>query len=326
MAHVSKYVRAATGALFAHYERKKDKHGNYIKLQNQEIDFSKSYLNYNLCDEHKLSPNLFLKNRLNTVHHNNRKTQIVMIDWIITLPDEVKKSDERLFFQSCYEFCKDMYGKENIVGSWVHLDETTPHMHVSITPVINGKFDCKSIINRKNLQEFHPKLKKYVDGCLGYDAGILNGITKKVGRSKSVEELKQKNEFLAQKNIILNEKQNELIEVNKKLEIENSELEKVIVEKNEEIYYLKGKLSLVKERINYLLDIISPLEILKNILEILITFSKEFKDKLLEITKRYNLTSDQSNAIESFYDFIDTDCDITEVIDTIKEISKDIER
>ena len=50
MAHVSKYVRAATGGLFAHYERKQDKTGNYIKLQNQEIDFSKTHTH--IFDKH----------------------------------------------------------------------------------------------------------------------------------------------------------------------------------------------------------------------------------------------------------------------------------
>ena len=38
MANAQKYTRAACGHLAAHYERKKDEKGEYIKFGNQDID------------------------------------------------------------------------------------------------------------------------------------------------------------------------------------------------------------------------------------------------------------------------------------------------
>ena len=35
----------------------------------------------------------------------------------------------------CYRFVCERYGKENIIGFEVHLDETEPHIHVNIVPV-----------------------------------------------------------------------------------------------------------------------------------------------------------------------------------------------
>ena len=49
MANAQKYTRAACGHLAAHYERKKDEKGEYIKFGNQDIDPQKTHLNYNLC-------------------------------------------------------------------------------------------------------------------------------------------------------------------------------------------------------------------------------------------------------------------------------------
>lgn len=49
MANAQKYTRAACGHLAAHYERKKDEKGEYIKFGNQDIDPQKTHLNYNLA-------------------------------------------------------------------------------------------------------------------------------------------------------------------------------------------------------------------------------------------------------------------------------------
>ena len=49
MAHVAKYSKGALGHMFAHYERAKDKDGEYIKFGNEDIDTNKSHLNYNLA-------------------------------------------------------------------------------------------------------------------------------------------------------------------------------------------------------------------------------------------------------------------------------------
>lgn len=46
MANVQKYKASSMGHMFAHYERRKDEHDEYIKYGNQSIDTSKTHLNY----------------------------------------------------------------------------------------------------------------------------------------------------------------------------------------------------------------------------------------------------------------------------------------
>lgn len=43
MANAQKYTRAACGHLAAHYERRKDEKGEYVKFGNQDIDPQKTH-------------------------------------------------------------------------------------------------------------------------------------------------------------------------------------------------------------------------------------------------------------------------------------------
>ena len=67
MAHMEKYNRAAVGHMFAHYERAKDAQGKYLKFGNQDIDTSKSHLNYNLGSERNFAQGAYTQYRCGEV-------------------------------------------------------------------------------------------------------------------------------------------------------------------------------------------------------------------------------------------------------------------
>lgn len=194
MAHLIKSTRGATGGLTRHFERYKNKDGKYIHFGNQEIDINKCHLNYNLAEEKNQME--FIKNRTSEVICLNRKDVNIMCSWIITLPEDIKNREEQdLFFKESYSFLENLYGKENVISSFVHLDETTPHMHFAFIPVVydknkeNYKVSAKELINRKHLQEFHPKLESHMTKIFNRDIGILNEVTK--DGNKSIDELKR---------------------------------------------------------------------------------------------------------------------------------------
>lgn len=56
-----------------------------------------------------------------------------------------------------YRFVSDKYGEENIIGFYVHLDESTPHIHCTILPIQNGKFAFKKMFAGKDKYEFKEK-------------------------------------------------------------------------------------------------------------------------------------------------------------------------
>ncbi len=193
MAHLMKANRNQIGGLTRHFERYKKENGEYIKFGNQDIDTEKTRLNYNLAEEKNQLE--FIKKRTSEVRCLNRKDVNVMCDWVVTLPEKIKTQEEQeLFFKETYNFLEKEYGKENVVSSFVHLDETTPHMHFAFIPVVTDKkkgdlkVSAKELITRKHLQEFHPKLENHMEKVFGRDIGILNDATK--AGNKSINELK----------------------------------------------------------------------------------------------------------------------------------------
>ena len=95
----------------------------------------------------------------------------VVIDENHQLPTEIKK-----FFDESLNFIKDYVGSENIRYAAIHLDESTPHMHIYFTPVVNEvkrkvfKLDENGhqlkheIINKKGEKKLVPIQKKDENG------------------------------------------------------------------------------------------------------------------------------------------------------------------
>ena len=193
MAHVEKYTKADVTGIFIHYDRTPGH-----ELSNKDIDSSKTHLNYNLADhDQPLKQKSFLSKRLKEVITNGRKNQNVACDWIITQPQDVKENDSRKFFEEVYDYLAGMYGRKNIISSYIHMDEIgkTPHMHFCFMPVQTledgtEKLNAKAVVGRNELNRFHPQLQKEIDKRMGYHVSIQSGITQAQGGNKTVRQLK----------------------------------------------------------------------------------------------------------------------------------------
>lgn len=194
MASVAKFTRGQVQGLSLHDTRAKNEKGEYYKHKNINIDNSRSHLNYNLAP-HNLTPQKFVIQRIKEVQCLKRADVNVMCTWVVTKPIRVKPEEQELFFKETYKNLEKLYGKENVAGAWVHLDEVTPHMHFSFVPVVFDKkkelykVSAKEVINRNTLLQFHPQLESHLQKVFGREVGILNDATKE--GNKTVKELKR---------------------------------------------------------------------------------------------------------------------------------------
>lgn len=234
-----KFTRNQSGNILVHCNRS-DPNRTY---KNQEIHHDRTFLNYNLAPKHENMTDFeFMKNRCESLKILKRNNVNWLVSWVVTIPADYTGSQE-LFFKEVYNFFEKKYGKENVVSSYVHLDETSPHMHFCFVPVIYDekkqtyKVNAKVCINKVELQKIHPEMQEYLEEKLQTKVNILNGATKE--GNKTVEQLKNE-EKIKQKAIT------ELIknpsEEIKKAVIENipEEQKKSIVE--EEIETVKEEL------------------------------------------------------------------------------------
>lgn len=204
MAHMRKCDMSEAIHLCVHYER----NSCIRSYGNSDVDMTKTCENYNLAPERE-SQTGYIKQMLDEIDHAHRKDLIVMGDLIITAPADMERTYLNDFFKEAYEFCIDRYGSKSglgedvVISSYVHLDETTPHMHFAFIPVkadvaketgeiLRQRFCAKEVINRQELRTLHKDLQTWLDDRQ-IPARVVNGNTKydSAGRSLSVKELKR---------------------------------------------------------------------------------------------------------------------------------------
>jgi chromosome segregation ATPase len=97
-----------------------------------------------------------------------------MCDCVLTAPKTLPPEEYRAFFESGYKFLSERYREENVVGAYVHMDETQPHMHFAWVPVTeDGRLSAKSVVNQNELKQLHTRLKRHLEGDLGHRVDVL---------------------------------------------------------------------------------------------------------------------------------------------------------
>lgn len=139
------------------------------KISNEEIDLDKTKLNYDLVESSK---NLYqrVKDRVEEVRAVSRIQKNSVVDYsnIITVPKEqfeewgIEKSKD--YLKEVYNYFCEEFGKENVVSAKVHLDETTPHMHLHFVPVNkeNGKLQARALMTPARINKIHSEAPKYL--------------------------------------------------------------------------------------------------------------------------------------------------------------------
>lgn len=179
-----------------HYNRLKPIDDEIRGTSYSKINPTKSHLNYNLHNG-KMTKNI--KKALKSIYKRNSDT-IAYTDLCITYPKDCNVS-EKEFFTSVYNILKTIKGFETCVGAFVHLDESSPHMHYISCPIeygeitkihrikvydekkerevnrnktvtYKGKLNAKGLINKALLNNLHP-LMQYLLNKQGIKCTII---------------------------------------------------------------------------------------------------------------------------------------------------------
>lgn len=84
-----------------------------------------------------------------------RKNGVAALEVLFSLP-ATSAIDHRAYFEDCLGWCKGQFGVNNILSADVHLDETSPHCHVLILPIIDSRMRGNQMCgNRATLAARH---------------------------------------------------------------------------------------------------------------------------------------------------------------------------
>lgn len=85
--------------------------------------------------------------------------------------DGISPEVQKQFFDDCTEFFAERHGKENVVSAVVHLDESTPHLHFNLMPVMGGRLCAKELFDRSALRELQTDFYEVVGKKYGLKRG-----------------------------------------------------------------------------------------------------------------------------------------------------------
>ena len=163
-------------------EMEQDRKG---RKSNPDIDDTRTNMNYDLVENDKTLYQR-VKERVDEVRSVSRiqKNSVVDFSNVITVPKEqyeewgLERSKD--YLKEVYNYFCEEFGKENVVSAKVHLDETTPHMHLHFVPVNqeNGKLQARALMTPARINKIHTEAPKYLQQK-GFDVERGKGKTEK---------------------------------------------------------------------------------------------------------------------------------------------------
>ena len=163
------------------------------QASNPQIDSSRTYLNYHIIYPMKRYMEI-INERLSVLELKRkiRSDAILMNSFIVTSDGEFFKGlppwEQREFFRDCAEFFSDKYGEENMISAVVHMDETTPHMHLNFIPINQERLSSKSLFDRQKLAQLQTELHE----SIGKKWGLQRGTEGSQAKHLSTVEFKAK--------------------------------------------------------------------------------------------------------------------------------------
>ena len=158
----AKYKEPEISNIEAHNERKKEKYAS-----NPDINNSRKNLNYHLIEpvgKYRAESNRLIEE----YGCRTRKDSVRVVEALITATPEFfkgkKKSEIRAYFQTALEFIEKYQDSKTILSAVVHMDERTPHMHLSFVPITqDGRLCAKEILgNKKKLTWWQDEFWKHM--------------------------------------------------------------------------------------------------------------------------------------------------------------------
>ena len=301
-----KLTKAESYGAYVHNDRKAKNHSN------KDIDPTRTHLNF-YCKENETT---YIRefDRMKKEYDlkgNLRKNSVIMCQMMITSDNEFFKKigleETKRYFIESYKFICNYknLGERNIVSAAVHLDESTPHMHLTFIPVIHTKDEEGNAIDKICARDFwrgrdsYRKLQndfhKYVTSK-GFDLERGLPVEETGAKHYKIEDLKKITNFENTKKVLSNIKL-ELPEVPDINDIKLIQLNRAKVEKD----IIKPKDDMIKELFEDNMDLrrelskqvrlVKEAEKYQKERDLIIADNKELNNKVKELEHEYKRKS-----------------------------------
>lgn len=149
-----------------------------------------------------------------------RANSVQAVEFVLSASPEFFKSDsynQKDWLNQNLRFFKNRFGDDNILSCNVHFDESTPHIHIIITPITkDGRLSCKDLLGGK--QKLSQLQTDYAKAMLPFN--LKRGIEKSTAKHTTIKQFYA----LANKIKKLNKEQlKQLAEMLSQFDLQNSD-------------------------------------------------------------------------------------------------------
>ena len=285
--HMMKIKSGAVGGIQSHNNREHE------PKTNPDVDMSRSEDNYDLisCDNYKRS----IKEKLSNLVESSRavrKDAVVVCNFIVTSDNETMNAlgadRQREFFQDSVKWFSDRYGVDRVLNATVHMDETTPHLHIGVMPITqDGRLSAKAIFTKTEMKAIQTEFARDVGEKYGLERGVEGSERTHLSEAR----------FKEQKAL---EMANEHGAIAQELQIITEDCKRELSEATRSLETVKQELSTMQDRKDTLQGEIERLEAIDKQTKVRVHEALEKqKPVLLDLQKRISEAKSELSVIET---------------------------
>lgn len=141
--------------------------------KNSNINPALSKYNRNLTVDNGRTDIQRFRDRLEQLSYRKQHNNVRMEEVVISAPKNLPANEVGKFFKVAHSALQSLTGgAANEVSAWVHVDETTPHMHYLFVPGIEVdgvlKLSASKLMDRAKFRILHPEMQKAIDSAFGH--------------------------------------------------------------------------------------------------------------------------------------------------------------
>lgn len=148
---------------------------NKILVGNNDISW------WNLIERRKMAIDDYASEKVKL-----RKDAVIGLEFVATMSHENADTiDIDKWCKKNIEWFKKKYGEANVLSAVLHMDESTPHIHVLVTPIVDDRFNGKLVVgNRNTMNRTQEEYAKAME-----EFGLIRGIERTPIHYSSMKEL-----------------------------------------------------------------------------------------------------------------------------------------
>lgn len=196
MARVQNYTKKDMPKLLREHDRSARTYAN-------KVDLNRSHMNYTYGAQTSDEVMRKIQKRTTEIMDGGyvQAQTNICTEWSVFCPVPlINAGREREFFDELWKFCGERYGEENLIAGYVHMDETTPHMHMMFVPEATSRKTGKktvssaSLMTKTECSSFHTDFDKRCAEVFGISHLVRNGKT--IANGLTAENLAQVQEYV----------------------------------------------------------------------------------------------------------------------------------